>query len=71
MCIVLAEQITVCQFERKQEVAQWFIDIVEAYNKCSIEYNIIGSELITYMACSLVDMIYRVVQETSGALQKP
>ncbi|WP_282036528.1 DUF1186 domain-containing protein [Saccharicrinis aurantiacus] len=54
--IILFEQIVVHQPQRKQEIVDCYKELLEAYNKCSIEDNIIDSELIAYIACSVCDM---------------
>ncbi|WP_289048287.1 DUF1186 domain-containing protein [Carboxylicivirga marina] len=54
--IVLLEQIAVHQPERKEEVYECFKSMLEAYNQCSLNDNIIDSDLIAFIACTMADI---------------
>lgn len=65
--IGVLEQIAMHQPQRNEEVVNWFIKLLEAYGKSSLDDNVVDSELIAFMACSLVDLIGK----EAGAHLKP
>ncbi len=52
----MTEQIVAHQSERKKEVVQWYQDLCNEYDKCSIEDNIIDSDLLGLMIWSYADL---------------
>jgi len=50
------EQIALHQPARRKEAIKWFNEVLEFYLSCSLDQNIIDSEVIAFMICALIDI---------------
>ena len=63
----VVEQLALHQPERKEEVVQWYRDVLSFYNSASLEDNVIDGTLLAFMAGSLV----KVCGEETESIIKP
>ena len=57
MWFMLVEQVVMHQPERKEEVVKWYESLIDFYNNCTIEDNIIDSDLLGLLIWSYVDIM--------------
>ena len=67
MLFSMVEQIVAHQPERKDEVKQWYQDLCNEFAKCSVDDNVLDSELLGLMIWSYVDL----VAKEAGPFIKP
>lgn len=52
--VTMAGQVALQQPERKKEVLKWFSELLEFYLSCSLDENIVDSELMAFIICDLI-----------------